>query len=129
MLAKGKGNKIMNIPSARVQSREEFMLLANKKDSHSKEHKGPFSSSSKLTTSTGLVTLVAKEDYVNQQFVAIQEEAAQGQGPHLQVLSQLLDEPDSVAFGQWMQTHYQVLFTELDRPEALLIRIDTYRVL
>ncbi|NRB37270.1 MAG: DNA topoisomerase IV subunit A [Pseudomonadales bacterium] len=28
VLAKGKGNKIMNIPSARVQSREEFMLLA-----------------------------------------------------------------------------------------------------
>ncbi len=28
VLAKGKGNKIMNIPSARVQSREEFMLGA-----------------------------------------------------------------------------------------------------
>ena len=28
VLAKGKGNKIMNIPAARVQSREEFMLSA-----------------------------------------------------------------------------------------------------
>lgn len=28
VLAKGKGNKIMNIPSARVQEREEFMLSA-----------------------------------------------------------------------------------------------------
>lgn len=28
VLAKGKGNKIVNIPSARVQSREEFMLSA-----------------------------------------------------------------------------------------------------
>ena len=28
VLAKGKGNKIMNIPSARVQAREEFMLSA-----------------------------------------------------------------------------------------------------
>jgi topoisomerase-4 subunit A len=28
MLAKGKGNKIMSIPSARVQSREEYMLVA-----------------------------------------------------------------------------------------------------
>ena len=27
-LAKGKGNKIINIPSARVQTREEFMLAA-----------------------------------------------------------------------------------------------------
>ena len=95
-----------------------------------RKHRGGFgisSSSSKLTTTAAVASLLVKQEYVNHEIVAIQEQAAQGKGPHLEALAQLLEEPDSEAFSHWMQSNYGLLFSELDQPKQLLSRIENYR--
>ena len=87
-----------------------------------------FSSSLKLTTTTQIARVVAQQkDYVNREIVAIQEEAAQGEGAHLEALAVLLQEQDVASFSQWMHQHYPVLFADLSHPEDLLTRMQQYR--
>ncbi len=68
-----------------------------------------------------------KKVYITTEILAIQEQAARGNGPHLEALAQVLQDPDKKSFGSWMQSNYQILFAQLDRPEDLLIRIQDYR--
>ena len=87
-----------------------------------------FSSSLKLTTTTQVARAVTiQKDYVNREIVAIQEEAAQGEGTHLEALALLLKEEDAASFSQWMQSHYQALFADLNHPEELLTRVRRFR--
>lgn len=67
------------------------------------------------------------EAFVRTDLDAIRADAARGHGETLETLAYLLDESDTAAFGRWMQTHYEQLFTDLEQPEALLARIDRYR--
>jgi len=86
------------------------------------------SSSFRLSTTTELVKrLATQKDYINREFIAIQEEAAQGGGVHLNALATLLKEADVESFNHWMQSHYQILFDDLDHPEDLLTRVKNYR--
>lgn len=65
--------------------------------------------------------------FVRTDIDAIRVEAARGHGEEIDSLAYLLNEPDSAAFGRWMQAHYVELFVGLDKPEQLLTRIDRYQ--
>lgn len=65
--------------------------------------------------------------FVKSDIDAIRADAARGQGEEISTLAYLLHEPNTAAFGRWMQTHYVELFTGLEKPEQLLVRIDRYR--
>ncbi len=69
----------------------------------------------------------ARERFVASQIDWLRRDAARGQGESLDALAVLLGEPDSLAFGQWTQTHYAQLFTNLEQPSELLARISDYR--
>ena len=65
--------------------------------------------------------------FVQSQLPYIRADAARGSGEDLNTLAYLLGEKNQQAFAQWMQSHYQVLFTNLKQPRDLLTRIHTYR--
>lgn len=65
--------------------------------------------------------------YVASQMPMIRREAAAGGGENIRALAMLMGEPDAQAFGEWMQDNYARLFTNLDKPEKLVARIDRYR--
>lgn len=65
--------------------------------------------------------------FVKSDIDAIRADAARGHGEEISTLAHLLHEPDTAAFGRWMQAHYVELFTGLEKPEQLLGRIDRYR--
>ncbi|WP_158583505.1 DUF3015 family protein [Salinisphaera sp. Q1T1-3] len=53
--------------------------------------------------------LARAHDFADNQHLALQREAARGQGEHLAALAALL-ERDPVDFGPWMQSHYAALY-------------------
>src|SRR5699024_3324768 len=65
--------------------------------------------------------------YVASQMPMIRREAAMGGGENIRALAALMDEPDTEAFGQWLQANYARLFTHLEKPEMLVTRINRYR--
>lgn len=65
--------------------------------------------------------------FIETRFAAIRAEASRGEGEHLDSLAQLLGESDRAGFARFMKEHYRELFTGLERPRELLVRIDRYR--
>lgn len=65
--------------------------------------------------------------FVKSDIDAIRADAARGHGEEISTLAYLLHEPNTAAFGRWMQAHYVELFVGLEKPEQLLTRIDRYR--
>jgi|SRR5690625_3809843 len=61
--------------------------------------------------------------FVKSQLPAIREDAARGAGENAEALAYLLHRKHPATFAQWMQGHYQQLFTDLDQPADLLARI------
>ena len=68
-----------------------------------------------------------KSAFVNDRFEAIRFESAKGEGENVEALAALLGEQDRKAFAGWMKTNYQPLFTELKKPDDLLVRIQQRR--
>ncbi|MES1924749.1 DUF3015 family protein [Salinisphaera sp. T31B1] len=68
------------------------------------------------------------QDFADSQSVALQREAATGEGEHIDSLALLLGEQDPEAFGQWMQTHYAELYSDgVDTKANLADRIVAMR--
>jgi hypothetical protein len=65
--------------------------------------------------------------FVDTRFAAIRFEAAKGEGEHLDSLAALLGEQDRAGFARFMQDNYAQLFTNLDTPQELLVRIEQRR--
>lgn len=65
--------------------------------------------------------------FVDSQFAMLQREAAAGGGEHTAALARLMGEQDTEAFGNWMQSHYAVLFADLDNHADLVTRIEARR--
>ena len=79
------------------------------------------------TTSGSLDTVtpdVSLNRFVDIRMASIQKEAAQGEGENLDALADLMGKKDRQAFSSWMQTNYEVLFTDLEKPSQLLSRIN-----
>src|SRR5699024_8304948 len=62
--------------------------------------------------------------FVRSQLHAIREAAARGAGENAETLAYLLHKKHPATFAQWMQGHYQQLFTDLNQPQQLLARIE-----
>ena len=79
------------------------------------------STSSTLDAVTPDVTL---NNFVNTRFAAIKKEAAAGSGENIAVLADLMGQKDSDHFSGWMQTNYDVLFGDIQKPVELISRIE-----
>ncbi len=79
------------------------------------------STSSTVDTVTPDVTL---NSFVEQRYVAIRQDAANGGGENLDALAHLLGEEDSHAFAKFMQTDFDRIFTDIDQPVDILARIN-----
>ncbi|HED33350.1 MAG TPA: DUF3015 domain-containing protein [Gammaproteobacteria bacterium] len=80
------------------------------------------STSSTVDTVTPDVTL---NSFVEQRYVAIREDAANGGGENLDALAHLLGKADRRAFAQFMQADFDRIFTDVDQPVDILARINT----
>ena len=80
---------------------------------------------SKVVSSTSPDSM--KSAFVNDRFEAIRFESAKGEGENVESLATLLGEQDRKGFAVWMKTNYQPLFTELKKPDDLLLRIQQRR--
>ena len=104
------------------------MHSENRTRDHEGKKGGFFSSSTKLTTTGALLSPLVghdhKKNYIRQNLIALQEEAAKGEGPHLEALAALLGENDINQFNQWIHTNYEDLFTNLKNQNGLIERID-----
>ena len=68
-----------------------------------------------------------KSAFVESRFAAIRYDAARGYGENIETLATLLGESDRAEFGHWMKLHYGELFTDLNTPSELLVRIEARR--
>lgn len=82
------------------------------------------STSSTLDAVTPDVTL---NRFVDVRIASIKKEAAAGQGENLDALAEMLGTQDKAAFSKWMQTNYQDLFGNLNKPKELVSRLKTYQ--
>jgi len=78
------------------------------------------STSGTLDTVSPDVTL---NHFIDTQFASLQKEAAKGDGENLDALAELLGKDDKPAFSSWMHANYDALFTDLERPNQLISRI------
>ena len=69
----------------------------------------------------------SKSAFVHERFDALRVEAARGDGENLDSLAVLLGETDRAAFSRWMKANYVLLFSDIQKPEELLARIERYR--
>lgn len=81
-----------------------------------------------ITNVTGSTTPDEKTaSFVDNRFASIRSEAARGEGEHLDSLAKMLGETDRAEFARFMKERYADLFTGLEQPRQLLVRIDRYR--
>ena len=64
--------------------------------------------------------------FVDVRLASIQKEAAQGEGENLDALAELMGKKDKQAFSSWMNTNYNELFSNLEKPSQLISRIETH---
>ncbi len=79
------------------------------------------------TTSGSLDTVtpdVSLNRFVDIRMASIQKEAAQGAGENLDALAELMGKKDKQAFSSWMHENYDALFTNLEKPSQLVLRIN-----
>ena len=80
------------------------------------------------STTSGSVDAVTPDvtlnHFVDVRLASIKKEAAAGYGENLDALAEMLGREDKVAFGAWMQLNYDALFTNLDKPGELIVRIE-----
>jgi hypothetical protein len=69
----------------------------------------------------------ASASFVETRFASIRTEAARGGGENLDSLAKLLGETDRADFARFMQDRYGELFTGIEQPRDLLVRISRYR--
>lgn len=65
--------------------------------------------------------------FVDKRFAAIRAQAARGAGEDLDSLATLRGETDRAAFARFMKERYGDLFTGLEQPRELLVRLDRFR--
>lgn len=65
--------------------------------------------------------------FVDKRFAAIRAQAARGEGEDLDSLAMLRGETDRAAFARFMKERYGDLFTGLEQPRELLVRLDRFR--
>lgn len=65
--------------------------------------------------------------FVDKRFAAIRAQAARGEGEDLDSLATLRGETDRAAFARFMKERYGDLFTGLEQPRELLVRLDRFR--
>jgi len=78
------------------------------------------STSGTLDTVTPDVTL---NHFIDPRLASLQKEAAKGDGENLDALAELAGKDDKPAFSSWMHDNYDALFTDLERPNQLISRI------
>jgi len=78
-------------------------------------------------TEPGSSEYARAEAFVASQLPYLRREAAAGEGENLRALAELIGAQDPEAFGQWIQAHYEPLFTDLREPGQLLARIGELR--
>lgn len=86
---------------------------------------------SQTTSQTGQDSSSSKDAearrFVHSRIAAIRRQAAAGHGEDLVALAALMHAHNPQAFSHWMQTNYQPLFNNLQKPEQLVTRIHTLR--
>ena len=80
-------------------------------------------SSSTSSTSDAVTPDVTLNEFVNKRYVAIRHDAANGGGENLDALAQLLGEKDKNAFADRMQSNFDSIFKNIDKPSEILVRI------
>ena len=85
-----------------------------------------------LSTTSGVADAITPDitlnKFVDVRLASIQQDAAQGKGENLDALADLMGKSDKQAFSGWMQTNYDVLFTDLEQPAQLISRIKAVAV-
>jgi len=81
-----------------------------------------------LSTTSGVVDAVTPDitlkNFVDVRLASIQQDAAKGEGENLEALADLMGKKDKQAFSNWMQSNYDVLFSDLKKPAELISRIE-----
>jgi len=78
------------------------------------------STSSTLDAATPDITL---NKFVDVRIASLKKEAAAGEGENLDALAQLMGKEDKKAFSFWLQSNYDELFNNLEKPTELISRI------
>jgi len=73
-----------------------------------------------LDTVTPDVTL---NHFIDTRFASLQKEVAKGDGENPDTLAELPGKDDKPASSSWMHDNYDALFTDLERPNQLISRI------
>lgn len=79
------------------------------------------STSSTLDTVTPDITL---NEFVSKRYVAIRHDAANGGGENVNALAQLMGKKDKQAFAKLMQSNFDSIFTDVEKPAEILARIE-----
>ncbi len=79
--------------------------------------------SSTSTTSDAITPDITLNEFVNKRFIAIRQDAANGGGENLDALAQLLGKEDKKAFSDLMKTNFDTIFTDIDTPSEIIVRI------
>ena len=82
-------------------------------------------SSSTSTTSDAVTPDITLNEFVNKRYIAIRQDAANGGGENLDALAQLLGKEDKKAFSDLMKTNFDAIFTDINTPSEIIVRIES----
>jgi len=85
-------------------------------------------SSSTSTTSDAITPDITLNEFVNKRYVAIRHDAANGGGENLDALAQLLGETDKQLFAKKMQTNFDSVFKNINKPSEIIARIESQKM-